>query len=775
MKCELGSSKFYDLGDCIVNTYDFLNLSAIEFEELSRDLLQKHLNCFLESFTEGRDNGIDLRGSINSNGTLLIQCKRYKDYKSLKSNLIKEQQKVDKIHPNRYIIVTSASLTPKNKEEIQYLFYPYIINSSDVFGRNDLNNLINLYKDIEEKYYKLWMSSTKILNKILNGSIVNRSEFLVENIANEIKLFVQNESFNEAVNILNDRSFILISGNPGVGKTTLAKMLVYQYLANDFEVIEISEDIEEANRLFIKDRKQVFYYDDFLGSNFLEKTIKKNEDKRLYSFIERVQNSNNHKLIMTTREYILNQAKQKYELFGRTDFDLGKHILDLVKYTVLSKAEILYNHLFFSNLDEEYIFSILEDKGYLKIINHPNYNPRVIELMTTKLDKTIVSSDNYTVSIIKSLENPTNIWLHAFENQISVLSKYVLYALLISNNAITEKAILRIIKNMINYENKSYNYTFKREDFLHSLRELENTFIKITKRYDGENLIQFQNPSVKDFLLNYIASDDGLIELIIESMVFFNHLFTIFDVFDRGILLNLAVEPTSKKIKLSPSLKRKFINKLINSFNELDYFEHIQKSEKSETSKNKLLYLHSYYDYTNEDINRIIACLINDIEFENCISDDKENLVDIIFKIKNIVNIDAYQFIDSYVDNICSLSDVRGLMNLGELFESEFNEYFAKSEYYLKKSIDDAIEDDIREAIKDEDQIAELIDELILVNDFFNGAVSKNIKYLQETLKDMSNYQEMDSEKLRGYSRQSINDDAIINIKINNMFNSLRQ
>ena len=44
-----------------MNNYDFLILSASEFERLTRDLLQKHLGCYIESFTSGRDGGIDLR------------------------------------------------------------------------------------------------------------------------------------------------------------------------------------------------------------------------------------------------------------------------------------------------------------------------------------------------------------------------------------------------------------------------------------------------------------------------------------------------------------------------------------------------------------------------------------------------------------------------------------------------------------------------------------------------------------------------------------------
>ena len=45
--------------DRLMNNYDFLILSASEFERLTRDLLQKHLGCHIESFTPGRDGGVD--------------------------------------------------------------------------------------------------------------------------------------------------------------------------------------------------------------------------------------------------------------------------------------------------------------------------------------------------------------------------------------------------------------------------------------------------------------------------------------------------------------------------------------------------------------------------------------------------------------------------------------------------------------------------------------------------------------------------------------------
>ena len=43
--------------------YDFLVLSPHEVENISRDLLQMKLSVFGESFTTGKDGGIDLRYS----------------------------------------------------------------------------------------------------------------------------------------------------------------------------------------------------------------------------------------------------------------------------------------------------------------------------------------------------------------------------------------------------------------------------------------------------------------------------------------------------------------------------------------------------------------------------------------------------------------------------------------------------------------------------------------------------------------------------------------
>ena len=114
--------------------YDFTSLSSQDFEDLTRDLLQAEWNVTIEAFKTGRDRGIDLRYATGDSGRTIIQCKHYA--KSGSSKLIRdlrdrERPKIEQLHPNRYVVVTSAELTPDNKDAICRVLQPFVLNSRD--------------------------------------------------------------------------------------------------------------------------------------------------------------------------------------------------------------------------------------------------------------------------------------------------------------------------------------------------------------------------------------------------------------------------------------------------------------------------------------------------------------------------------------------------------------------------------------------------------------------------------------------------------------------
>lgn len=508
--------------------YDFKNLSPIDFEELCRDLLQKELNITFESFTEGKDSGVDFRYSDGTN-LIILQSKRFtKDnFSSLETELKKEVSKVKALNPTRYILMTSFGLTPLNEQTILALFSPYMHSTTDIYGKNDINNLLGKFEDIERKHYKLWFDSTSILSHLLHSGSYNKSSDKLQKIKDKLKIYVLNESYNNAIDILNQNNYCVISGVPGIGKTTLADILSFQYIQQEFEFLFISNNISEAWELLKKDTKQLFYFDDFLGRNFLEDRLEKNEDDSLISFIEYIKKDKSKKFILTTREYILNQAKHTYKKLDNGDLELAKCTLDLGNYTKLIKAKIFYNHLFYSDLNFEYIDAILKNKTYKTIIEHRNYNPRLIEFITKKNIEQLSSSDEYPNFLINKFNYPESIWKEAFE-KLSNSAKCVLYVLSISSDEILfnelNQAYNKFYKNMA----KEYNFSITPLDFDSAIKELDNNFVKINMDDDRQSIISFHNPSIRDFLITLINLNNSIKEILIDNLIFFNQIFYAF-------------------------------------------------------------------------------------------------------------------------------------------------------------------------------------------------------------------------------------------------------
>ena len=85
--------------------------------------------------------------------------------------------------------------------------------------------------------------------------------------------------------------------------------------------VKVESDIREASAAACTDKPRFYYYDDFLGQTALPDKLGKNEDQKILDFITTIRESKHSKLVLTTREYILNQARRTYEKIGRESFE----------------------------------------------------------------------------------------------------------------------------------------------------------------------------------------------------------------------------------------------------------------------------------------------------------------------------------------------------------------------------------------------------------------------------------------------------------------------
>lgn len=512
--------------------YDFLILQPNEFENLTRDLLQKREGVFIESFTIGRDGGIDLRfTSPKGKRQVIVQAKRYKDYAKLKNVLKDEVAKVRKLNLDRYILSTSVGLTPENKTEIKTMFSPYIKATKDILGKDDLNNLLGEYSEVEKQYYKLWLGSTAVLDDILNKRINNWSEMTLEEARKDVSLYVMNDSFERALTVLKENSYVIISGIPGIGKTTLSRMLAYQILAKDYDEFIKVNSMDDASQKLQKGKKQVFFYDDFMGSSFLD--IKEiGFENKLLSFIEKVKREPDKLFILATREYILAAAKRQYEKLALSKIDIAKCTIDLSSYTEEIRANILYNHLADAELPIEYIKALLDGKRYLRLIKHDNFNPRIIEcFLKQKLYKTEKPED-FVKRFLDFFDRPYSVWEYAFSN-MSKMEQYAMYvrATMGSRPVYLEdwyEAIYYYVNSLLG----AVQADCLEEDWQNILKKLLGTFI-LTERVGDKDLVNYHNPSVYDFLIDNIRKNEKQQGKLISHAMFVNQLTGTFT--DRGV------------------------------------------------------------------------------------------------------------------------------------------------------------------------------------------------------------------------------------------------
>jgi DNA polymerase III delta prime subunit len=484
--------------------YDFKQLSPHDFEVLSRDLIQARDQVFLESFKSGKDDGIDFRHA-SATGAIIVQCKHYAEsgLARLLRDLTSEAGKVAKLRPTRYILVTSVGLSPHNKTAIQNMF-GIPLSTGDILGKDDLNNLLSVHSDVENRHFKLWLASKAVLDRALHNASVVQSEFEVERVYSDIKRYVSSDAYPRAQNMLSNDHVAIISGPPGVGKTTLAKMLLYYFTSEGYEPISILTDFQTGRERFHQGRKQIFYFDDFIGATFLGEratAFTRNEDRAILDFIELIKGSPNARLVMTTREHILMQAIATSEKLKHSDLIGSRCVLEIRDYSLGQRAEILYNHVYFSDLPENYRTVLLTNRFYHEIVKHKKFNPRLIEWLSTFRRVKDVGPEQYADFVRGLLANPAEIWRHAYEHQISSAAHSLLLALYSVGGRIGPLTLERLFQNLHGLRAQRYGFATSPADWRSALAELNGSFIR------PGVMIEVIDPSVLD-MLNMVVLDD---------------------------------------------------------------------------------------------------------------------------------------------------------------------------------------------------------------------------------------------------------------------------
>ena len=530
---------------------NYANLSDVEFEALCRDLMSRRLGVELRRFAPGRDGGVDLTDDTVARN-IVVQVKHYQksDIATLLRSLEKELDKVRTLGPGAYYICCSRALTAANIAALRSTFGPYLPDDSHVLTITEIDDLLKSpdYRDILRKHVRLWLDDAGLVREFFGGGIFADCQGLLRQIRREYPRFVETTPYRRALQSLGDNRVLMLVGNPGVGKTTTSKMLVLHYAALGYR-IRYTSAMTQISRLKAAldpdpDAREVILLDDCFGQAYFEMSY--TQSGELMNLISYVNDCPNRILILNSRVTIYREARERdRELADSLEYgEYRVQVIDMEAVTPVEKALILYNHLTFSGLSEDYLEQIRRERRYARIIEHENYNPRIIEFVCTPSRLRDVPAEEFFGFIMKHLQNPRQMWKDEYDHKLQSVDRILLQTVYSLTNTTVELGLLRHCFEYRIAAEPGIDRTI--DQFEASLRRLTDGFIRISHEFKGGDdkqprpvtTVGMINPSVNDFLDHLLDEAPSVRQAMVDGICCINQFRRLLD--GEGEMLRLA-------------------------------------------------------------------------------------------------------------------------------------------------------------------------------------------------------------------------------------------
>ncbi|MGH8095537.1 MAG: hypothetical protein ACREIF_19065 [Chthoniobacterales bacterium] len=499
-------------------SFELHTLGWRDFQGLCATILTEVLGQTFQRFADTADAGRDgafhgrwkRRGREELRGSFVVQCKftakssGFLRPADLRDEIAKAGRLASKGLARNYLLLTNASLSARTEEDLrrQFTSIPKI-RHFEAFGREWITNAITENQRLRTLVPRVYGLGD--LTELLDERVYEQGCEILSWLGDELNRFVVTDSHYRSVQALESKGFVLLLGDPGSGKSTIAAAL--SLAAADTwrsRVIKVLNTRDFTDHWNPREPNQFFWVDDAFGQRQYERERALDWNHALPHLSAAIRRG--ARAIFTSRTYIYRDAVEdlKESLFPL--LKESRVVIEVEKLTKAERQQILYNHIRLGNQPKNYRATI---KPYLEEVSEQNkFLPETARRLGERM---------FTKNVI-----PTREGLLDFVVRQEDYLRDVIVGLGDSNKAALGIAFMRggRIKAGLDLEpdeqqpfqllNASLGQVRK------SIYALEGSLL--VKELDrGETYYKFKHPTIRDAYGAVVADDANLIDIFLRG------------------------------------------------------------------------------------------------------------------------------------------------------------------------------------------------------------------------------------------------------------------
>lgn len=335
--------------------FELNRLGWREFQDLCALILQHVLGATFHTFADSNDAGRDgaFHGRSRLAGTdrvtdTVVQCKfSAREQKTLTPGMLRDELRKAADLRSRglcdsYIVMTNMRVSGRTEAWLRKELSASGIEHSEILDGAWIGQQIQLHASLRRLVPRLYGLGD--LSEILDERAVRQADMLLGGIRDSLTTFVPTAAYTRAISTLESHRFVLLLGEPGAGKSTIASVLALLALDSGArQIVRANTPDEIVAHLNPDEPKQLFWVDDAFGSVRHDPQLSQ-QWRRQFPMI-RAGIENGAQIIVTSRSQIFHEARPDRD-DGMEAWLSRHHItIELTELSVEEKTAMLYNHL----------------------------------------------------------------------------------------------------------------------------------------------------------------------------------------------------------------------------------------------------------------------------------------------------------------------------------------------------------------------------------------------------------------------------------------------